>query len=380
MGDKVIFVQGNEACVEGALYAGLGFFAGYPITPSTEIAELLSIRLPQRGGKFIQMEDEIASMAAIIGAAVGGAKAMTATSGPGFSLMQENIGYAVMTEAPCVVVDVQRNGPSTGLPTAPAQGDVMQARWGTHGDHPIIALTASTVRGVFNMTVLAFNFSEKYRTPVILLLDEVVSHLREKVTIPEPESLTIVNREIPEEPPEWYQAYKAVPSDVPPLAPFGTGYRYHMTGLHHDPAGYPTTRVDEIDEWIERVYRKIEGNRREICVYKEYQTEDAETLLIAYGVMARTAREALKWARTAGEAVGLLELYTLWPFPVKVVERLSRKVRRIIVPELNLGQVVLEVERVASHRGGQVMAINRANGQLITPQEIVEAIHRPYLR
>ncbi len=374
------FMQGNEACVEGALIAGCNFFGGYPITPASDIAELMSVRLPQKKGKFIQMEDEIASMAAIIGASVGGAKSMTATSGPGFSLMQENIGYAVMTEVPCVIVNVQRNGPSTGLPTAPAQGDVMQARWGTHGDHPIIALTASTVRGVLNMTIVAFNFSEKYRTPVILLLDEVVSHLREKVKVPKPESLTIIDREIPEEPPEWYLAYKAVSNDVPPLAPFGTGYRFHMTGLHHDAAGYPTTRLDEINAWIERVYRKIDGNRREICLYKEYNTEDAETLLIAYGVMARTAREAMRWARANGEAVGMLELYTLWPFPEKIVERLSRKVRRIIVPELNLGQVVLEVERVSSQRGGQIVALNRANGQLIAPQEIVEAIHMPYLR
>jgi len=251
-------MQGNEACALGALAAGVRFYAGYPITPSTEIAEILSIELPKVGGVFIQMEDEIASLSAVIGASLGGLKAMTATSGPGFSLMQESIGYAAIAEVPCVIVNVQRLGPSTGQPTSPAQGDVMQARWGTHGDHPIIALCPSSVRESYELTILAFNFSEKYRTPVILLLDEVVGHLRERVELPAPGSMEVMERLRPVVPPEWYFPYEEGAMDVPPLAPFGEGYRYHVTGLLHDRAGFPTQRLDEIGPWLQRVNRKIE--------------------------------------------------------------------------------------------------------------------------
>ena len=317
-------MQGNEAVAWGALAAGCMFYAGYPITPSTEIAEMLSRELPKIGGKFIQMEDEIASLAACIGASVGGLKAMTATSGPGFSLMQEHIGYAAMTEVPCVVVDVQRLGPSTGQPTSPSQGDVMQARWGTHGDHPIIALSPTSVRQSFDLTVTAFNFSERYRTPVILLMDEVVAHMREKVDLPEPDSVERVERVATSVPPEWYKPYGDSPSDVPPMANFGTGYRYHITGLFHDLAGYPTQRLDEIDPWVERVHRKIERNIHDIVMAEEDGTGSARTVVVAYGGTARSARHAVKLARQRRCKVGLVTLLTIWPFAEDVIARIAR--------------------------------------------------------
>ncbi|MBC7249036.1 MAG: 2-oxoacid:acceptor oxidoreductase subunit alpha [Anaerolineae bacterium] len=367
-------MQGDEACAEGAIAAGCRFFAGYPITPATDIAEVLARRLPQVGGKFIQMEDEIASMAAVIGASVGGAKAMTATSGPGFSLMQENIGYAAMAEIPCVVVDVQRAGPSTGLPTKPSQGDVMQSRWGTHGDHPIIVLSPSSVRETFDFTVRAFNMAEKYRTPVILLMDEMIGHMREKVELPSPEAIEVVERVSTSVPPEWYKAYENTPSDVPPMISFGQGYRYHITGLFHDERGFPTQRLDEIDPWIARVFRKIERNLRDILIYEADEIEDAEIVVIAYGATARSARHAVKQARARGYRVGFLRLGTLWPFPEEVVERAAERIHRVIVPEMNLGQLALEVERVVGRR--KVMRVGKANGEMVTPQEVLDAIVR----
>jgi 2-oxoglutarate ferredoxin oxidoreductase subunit alpha len=369
-------IQGNHACALGALAAGCRFFAGYPITPSTEIAEILSRELPRLGGKFIQMEDEIASIAAVIGASVGGLKSMTATSGPGFSLMQENIGYAAVAEIPCVVVNVMRAGPSTGLPTSPSQGDVMQARWGTHGDHPIIALTPDSVRESFDLTLTAFNLAEKYRTPVFVLLDEVVGHMREKVELPEPDSLHIVNREMPTVPPEWYEPFGNPPSDVPPLAPFGEGYRYHITGLLHDPRGFPTSRLDEIQPWIERVFSKIEHNASEIVMWEHDGDDDARVVVIAYGSTARSARQAIKMVRARyGRKVGLLRLKTLWPFPEEEVERIGEQAQRIVVAEMNLGQVALEVERLVGRR--KVLRVGRADGQMINPQQIVDAIRAP---
>jgi 2-oxoglutarate ferredoxin oxidoreductase subunit alpha len=366
-------IQGNNACARGALAAGCRFFAGYPITPSSEIAEIMSRELPKVGGKFIQMEDEIASIAAVIGASVGGLKAMTATSGPGFSLMQENIGYAVQAEIPCVVVNVMRVGPSTGLPTSPSQGDVMQARWGTHGDHPIIALAPASVREIFDLTVKAFNFAEKYRTPVFVMADEVVGHMREKVELPDPESVEIVNREMPSVPPEWYEPFGNPPSDVPPLAPFGEGYRFHITGLLHDTRGFPTERLDEIQPWIERVFRKIDRNVGEICMWEEDGIEDARVVIVAYGATARSARQAIKIARARyGRKVGLLRLKTLWPFPEETVERVAENAQRIIVAEMNLGQIALEVERVVGRK--KVVRVGRADGQMVTPDEIVDAI------
>ena len=364
-------MQGDEACAEGAIAAGCRFFAGYPITPATEIAEVLSRRLPQVGGKFIQMEDEIASIAAVIGASVGGAKALTATSGPGFSLMQENIGYAVMAEIPCVVVNVQRLGPSTGRPTSPSQGDVMQARWGTHGDHPIIVLSPSSVRETFDLTVQAFNFAERYRTPVILLMDEVIGHMRERVVLPDPDTIERVERPGTTVPPEWYKPFENL-ADVPPLVPFGEGYRYHITGLYHDELGYPTNRPDEIQPWLERVFRKIDRSLSDILLYDEDGIEEAETLVIAYGVAARSAQHAVELARERGRKVGFLKLKTLWPFAEEVVEHAAARLHRVVVPEMNLGQLVLEVERVLGRH--KVRRVNRADGEMIQPAEILAAI------
>ncbi len=367
-----VLMQGDEACAEGAIAAGCRFFAGYPITPATEIAEVLSRRLPQVGGKFIQMEDEIGSIAAVIGASVGGAKAMTATSGPGFSLMQENIGYAAMAEIPCVIVDVQRLGPSTGRPTSPSQVDVMQARWGTHGDHPIIALSPSSVRETFDLTVRAFNFAERYRTPVILLMDEVIGHMRERIVLPDPDTIELLERAGTTVPPEWYKPYENFPLDVPPLVPFGEGYRYHITGLHHDERGYPTNRLDEVRPWLERVFRKIESSISDIMIYEEDGVQDADTLVIAYGVTARAARQAVEQARQHGHKVGLIKLSTIWPFPEEVVERAADRLHRVIVPELNRGQLALEVERVVGRH--KVRRVNRADGSILSPDDILDAI------
>jgi len=363
-------MQGNLACAEGALAAGCRFYAGYPITPSSEIAEHLSRRLPELGGKFIQMEDEIASMAAIIGASVGGLKSMTATSGPGFSLMQENIGYAAMAEIPCVVVNVQRTGPSTGLPTSPAQGDMMQARWGTHGDHPIIALTPSSVREAFDLTAKAFAFSERYRTPVLLMMDEVIGHMREKVDLPE--QVEVVERPGTDVPPEWYYPYEAPGTDVPPLMPFGMGFRYHITGLFHDRAGFPTERQDEIEPWIKRVNAKIERNLHDILLYQLDGVEGARTLVISYGGTARSARHAVAVARARRYKVGFINLQTIWPFPEEMLAEAAQGVRTVIVAEMNLGQIALEVERVVGRQ--KVRRVNRADGWLITPEEILAAI------
>jgi 2-oxoglutarate ferredoxin oxidoreductase subunit alpha len=369
-------MQGDEACAEGAIAAGCRFFAGYPITPATEIAETLSRRLPQIGGKFIQMEDEIASIAAVIGASVGGAKAMTATSGPGFSLMQENIGYAAMTEIPCVIVDVQRLGPSTGRPTSPSQGDVMQARWGTHGDHPIIALSPSSVREAFDLTIRAFNFAERYRTPVIMLMDELIGHMRERIVLPDPETLKLEERTDTRVPPEWYKPFENSPEgpniDVPPLVPFGEGYRYHITGLHHDERGYPTSRLDEIQPWIERIFRKIDRSLSDILLYEAEGIEDADTLIIAYGGAARAARHAVKMARERGRRVGFLRLKTIWPFAEEVVGNAAARLHHVVVPELNRGQLVLEVERVVGRQ--KVQSVNRADGEMIRPAKILAAI------
>jgi len=372
---SVQLMQGNEACAEGAIAAGCRFFAGYPITPATEIAEIMARRLPQIGGKFIQMEDEIASIAAVIGGSVGGAKSMTATSGPGFSLMQENIGYAAMAEIPCVIVNVQRVGPSTGLPTQPAQGDVMQARWGTHGDHPIIVLSPSTVRETFDLTVRAFNLSEKYRTPVILLMDAMIGHMRERVELPAADQIQVWDRAPTEVPPEWYKAYENEPRDVPPLAPFGDGYRYHITGLFHDEHGYPTQRLDEIGPWLRRAFGKIEHGLSEIVDLKtDPYLDRAEVIVIAYGATARSAQRAVNLARARGARVSLIVLRTLWPFPEEEIERAAERLHCVVVPEMNLGQLALEVERIVGRR--KVVRVNRADGQMVDPQDILEAIER----
>ena len=364
-------MQGNEAIALGALAAGCRFYAGYPITPSTEVAEVMARELPKVGGKFIQMEDEIASMAAIIGGSVGGLKSMTATSGPGFSLMQENIGYAAMAEIPCVVVNVQRLGPSTGQPTAASQGDVMQARWGTHGDHPIIGLSPISVMQSFELAVKAFKLSEKYRTPVILLTDEIIGHMREPVELPNFDSVEKVERVVTE-PPSLYKAFQNGPGDVPPMASFGTGYRYHITGLLHDEVGFPTQRLDEIDPWLERVNHKLDAHADDILLYQKDYQPAARVALLSYGASARTARHAMKELRSMGEKVSLLTLQTIWPFPEAVVEALAESVEQIIVPEMNLGQLALEAERVAGRK--KVVRVNRANGEMITPDMVVSAV------
>lgn len=366
-------LMGNEACVEGALAAGVMFYAGYPITPSNEIGEIMSRRLPRLGGKFIQMEDEIASMAAIIGASIAGLKSMTATSGPGFSLMQENIGFAAMAEVPCVVVNVMRGGPSTGLPTLPSQGDVQQARWGTHGDHPIIVLTPSSVREAFDLTVKAVNFSEKYRTPVILLMDEVIGHLREKVFLPQPESIELIDRPRPTCPPEWYRPYEDNKTGVPLMPAFGDGYRYHITGLTHDEMGFPTTRPEEVEAAINRLFKKIRQGFDEIMLYENFLTEDATLVIVAYGSVARAAKSAMLQLRQEGKKAGLLKLSTLWPFPRRALEALPQTVKELYVPEMNMGQIYREVLRVNQGRR-KVRKINKVDGELITPQEILRAV------
>lgn len=372
MSKKVVLMQGNEACVHGALYAGMEFFAGYPITPSTEIAEVSSELLPRIGGRFIQMEDEIAGIAACIGGAIAGKKSMTATSGPGFSLKQENIGYACIAEIPCVIVNVQRSGPSTGLPTSPAQGDYMQARWGTHGDHPVIALSPTTVRETFELTVKAFNFAEKFRTPVILLMDEVVGHLRENMEVPEPGELEVIDRKRPDCPPEEYRAYAMTEDLVPPMADFGTGYRYNITGLFHDETGFPTNNTETAGKQLDRIMKKVENNFDEINIYEEYMLEDAQYAFITFGGMARSVKEAIRSLRKDGIRIGAFIPKTVWPFPEKQVEKLVSDMDGVFVAEMNLGQMILEVQRASKERN-KIHAINKANGEVITPEEIIKS-------
>ncbi len=367
---RQVVLQGNEAIVEGALAAGCRFFAGYPITPATEISEAMSYRLPAVDGAFIQMEDEIASMGAVIGASLAGVKSMTATSGPGFSLMQENLGFACAAEVPCVIVDVMRGGPSTGLPTRVSQGDVMQARWGTHGDHPVIVLAASTTQDCFTTTVRAFNLSEKYRTPVILLADEVVAHTREKIYLPRPEEVEVIDRIRPNMPPDWYIPYEDNSRGVPPMSVFGDGYRYHVTGLVHDVRGFPTERQDEINAFMGRIFRKITQHLLDIQQIEEEMTQDAEVLVIAYGCVSRSARRAVREARERGVKAGLIQLITLWPFPRQAVEPVLRRARVALVPELNMGQMSREIKRI-SQGATRIETLNRLDGNLITPGEIL---------
>ena len=371
---KEIFALGNEAVVEGALLAGCSFYGGYPITPSSEIMEIMAARLPQTDdGVFLQMEDEIGSMGAIIGASMAGRKVMTATSGPGFSLMQENLGYAIMAEAPLVLVNVMRGGPSTGLPTSPAQGDVQQARWGTHGDHPIIVLSASNVQECLDMTITAFNMAEKYRTPVILLLDEVTSHTREKIEIPNEGEYEVFSRTVPSMPPEWYKPYEETVRGVPPMPPLGAGYRFHVTGLTHDRNGFPTQRPEEIVELLDRMHRKIDQFFYDIQLVEDTLTEDADVVVIAYGSVARSAELAVQKARSNGVKAGLLKLKTLFPYPRRHTERILAHAKTLVVPEMNMGQMSREVKRVNMGRAS-VRTINRVDGQIVTPSEILKVI------
>jgi len=370
---KERLVLGNRACAEGAVAAGCRFFAGYPITPSTEIAEVLARELPKVGGKFIQMEDEIASLAAVIGASVAGAKSMTATSGPGFSLMQEHIGYAFMAEVPCVIVNVQRGGPSTGLPTKVAQADTMQARWGTHGDYHAIALAPSSVAECFDLTVRAFNLAEKYRTPVIVLTDEVVGHMREKVDFPDSGQIRIINRMRPTVHPGWYQHFEINPHFVSPMASFGEGYRFNITGLTHNPDGFPTARPPAIKEKLDKLKNKITHNLNDIVQVREEFMDDAHIAVFAYGIVARAARQAVRMAREKRIKVGLIQPLTVWPFPDVFMEHIMEELDLVIVAELNQGQLIREVMRVNRERT-RVRGLNRYDSELITPDQIFRKI------
>lgn len=372
--ENVRFVQGNEACALGAIYAGARFFAGYPITPSTEIAESLAELLPTVGGKFVQMEDEISSMCAVCGASLAGVKSMTATSGPGFSLKQEAIGYAAMAEIPCVVANVQRGGPSTGLPTEVSQSDVMQARWGTHGDHSIIALTASNVQDAFEITVEAFNLAELYRTPVILLTDAEVGHMREKLVIPEPGKLPVVERlRTSVKPGETYHPYLPREDGRLPMSDFGGPHRFNVTGLHHDMWGFPTQNTEIIEKLNRHLYEKIESQSEKLARWKEFDLEGAETVIISYGSTARSAQQVVFDARKRGEKIGLLELQTIWPFPKELVREKTKNAKTIVVAEMNMGQLCMVV-RAEVDNPGRVHLANRVDGHLVTPEDITKCI------
>ncbi|MBN2364010.1 2-oxoacid:acceptor oxidoreductase subunit alpha [candidate division WOR-3 bacterium] len=368
-------MHGNEACAYGAIIAGCRFFAGYPITPSSEIAEEMAVMLPQVGGKFIQMEDEIASMAAIIGASLNGIKSLTATSGPGFSLKQENIGYACHAEIPCVIVNVQRGGPSTGSPTMPSQEDFMQSRWGTHGDHFIVVLSPSSVQETFELTIKSFNISEKYRTPVILLMDEIVGHMTEKMILPEPGEAEIIERKKPGVEPENFKPYETTDDGVPPMAAFGSGYRHHVTGLMHDDTGFPTNDNAKIKALKDRWKKKFDMARDSIVMTELIDAEDAEYLVFSYGSSARCARKAVKMAREKGVKIGLMKALTLWPFPDKELAKASEKLKGIIVAEMNMGQAIREVER-AIPKNVKVLGANRYDGESMHPNDILNVIEK----
>jgi 2-oxoglutarate ferredoxin oxidoreductase subunit alpha len=374
MSKDIKFIQGNEVCVEAALYAGLDFFAGYPITPSSEIAEHLAYRLPPIGGKFIQMEDEIASLCAIIGASLTGHKVMTATSGPGFSLMQESLGYAIMAEIPCVIVNVQRTGPSTGIPTHGSQGDINQARWGTHGDHAIIALTASNHQDLFEIMVHGFNLAETYRTPVILLLDELVGHMRERLILPAKGEIPLVER-LRTSVREGVDYHPYLPREDGrlPMSDFGGVHRYNVTGLFHDMWGFPSSEPGIVHGLLRHLVHKIENRANEIAKFKEYQLEDAEYIFVSYGCAARSVLHVIRKRRLRGERLGLLELQTLWPFPYDIVREKCAQARSIIVVEMNMGQVMQSV-KLAVENPEKVFLANRIDGAFITPAGILNIL------
>jgi len=371
------FMQGDIACAEGAIAVGCRFFAGYPITPATEIAQRMAERMPRVGGIYIQMEDELASMNAVLGASWAGVKAMTATSGPGFSLMMENLGLGIMTETPCVVVNVQRGGPSTGLPTLVGQGDMMQARWGSHGPYEIIALTPNSPQELFDLTIRAFNLSERFRTPVLLMTDAEVGHMTEKVIIPPPKEVKIVPRRKPKVlPGDGYQPYVADDDLVPPMAVAGEGYRIHVTGLTHDERGYPSTG-DDSAQWglIQRLVNKIHLYKDEIIEVEELDLEDAEVVVVSYGIAARTAMWPIELARREGIKVGMLRLITVWPFAEEKIRDLAQRVRAFVVPEINWGQMVLEVERCVAGRA-PVYLVRHPGGDIHKPEQVRAAIRR----
>lgn len=374
------FMLGDHACAEGALLAGCRFFAGYPITPATEIAERMSVRLPQVSGKYVQMEDELASMNAVLGASWAGVKAMTATSGPGFSLMMENLGLGVMLETPCVLVNVQRGGPSTGLPTLVGQQDMMQARWGSHGDYEIIALSPASPQELFDLTIQAFNLSERFRTPVLVMTDAEVGHMTEKVVIPPLEEVEIINR--PEVKrgdlePDRFRIYRSTPDgnqgDVSPMVRAGEGYRFHVTGLTHDERGYPAMNA-EANQWnVSRIMDKINANRKEIIQLEKSKLRGAQVVVVSYGISARTSLWPIELARKEGIKVGYLRLVTVWPFPDQVIRKLAEKVEAFIVPEINMGQIRREVERCAGGNA-RVIGVNKPGGDILDPEDVLAAI------
>lgn len=371
MKDEQFFIQGNEACARGAIEAGCRFFAGYPITPSTEIAEDMALMLPKEGGVFIQMEDEIGALGAVIGAVWGGLKGMTATSGPGFSLMQEHIGYAVMTETPLVIVNMQRGSPSTGQPTMASQSDMMQARWGSHGDYEIIALSPSSVQECFDFTAEAFNLAEKYRVPVMVMSDEIIGHMREKITIPE--EVDITYRKMPEESPEKYLPYKAPSDGTSAMPAFGDGYKVHITGLTHDERGYPDASNPQThSKLVNRLCNKIRKHTDDIARIKDEFTEDADVIILSYGAPARSALTAVKNAREQNIKAGYVKLETVWPFPEKLIKDSATNAQKVIVVEMNLGQIYYEVERILPDK--EVELLPKIGGEIHLPTEILDKI------
>jgi 2-oxoglutarate ferredoxin oxidoreductase subunit alpha len=376
------FMLGDHACAEGAILAGCRFFAGYPITPATEIAERMSVRLPQVTGKYVQMEDELASMNAVLGASWAGVKSMTATSGPGFSLMMENLGLGIMLETPCVLVNVQRGGPSTGLPTLVGQQDMMQARWGSHGDYEIIALSPGSPQELFDLTIRAFNLSEKFRTPVLVMTDAEVGHMTEKVVIPPPEEVEIFNRPQVNRgdlEPDHFRIYRSDPkgkaSYVSPMVKAGDGYRIHVTGLTHDERGYPAMNA-EANQWnVSRIMEKITANRKEIIQVEKDKLRGAQVIVVSYGISARTSLWPIELARKEGIKVGYLRLVTVWPFPDELIAQLAEKVDAFIVPEINMGQISREVERCARGKA-RVIGVNKPGGDILDPEDVLHAIRK----
>jgi 2-oxoglutarate ferredoxin oxidoreductase subunit alpha len=366
-------LQGNQACALGAIAAGCRLFAGYPITPSSEVAERMSKELPRVDGVFVQMEDEIASMAACLGGSMGGVKSMTATSGPGFSLKQENIGYGILAEVPCVVINVMRGGPSTGMPTRPAQGDVMQSRWGTHGDHPVIVLTPSSVQEIYQQTIQAFNFSETYRIPVVVLYDEAIGHLVDTVDLPAQKDVETTERKWATGAAEDYLPYQPDEDGIPPMPLPGDGYRTHTTGLTHLETGFPTQVPEHVTRVISRLLDKVENHRDAIEQYEMTYCDDADILVVAFGITARASERAVNMAREQGIRAGLLRPVTLWPFPERKLKELAAAATHVLVPEMNAGQLILEVERLCTDNT-TVVGINKYDGEPIPPQQVLEKI------
>ncbi len=369
----VHYLDGDFACGEGAMAAGCRFVAGYPITPSTEVVERISRRFPMMGGTFIQMEDELASMAAVVGAAWTGTKTMTVTSGPGFSLMMENIGLGAMMETPCVVVNVQRGGPSTGLPTMVGQADMMQARWGSHGDYELIALCPRSPQEAFDFTIDAFNLAETYRVPVLVMMDECVGHMTEKVVIPPADEIEIVPRKLTKKPPGEFLPYETNGNTVPEFARAGDGHRFHTTGLTHDERGYPEMSAECQEKSVRRLIEKIRGNADEITRFVELDTDGADVVVVSYGITSRVARMGVDLARKKGVKVGVLRLEIVWPFPETRIRELSKKVKAFVVPEINYGQMVLEVERCAAGRAAAIL-VPHGGGGVHDPEDICNAI------